>query len=269
MNQIEAGCYKCHKSTPEVPRAASLGMGRDLIRIYGCFGCHRIPGYENIRKVGPDLSTVSGKLTKEWVRKWLANPKDFKSEARMPQVLVQQQQHAAANSTSATSRKSTRLPNTCLRNRNRKSCRQDAQPVMLRPAKKSSNPWDALVATPLVRSRRTPRQSQIRRRHGYNLQNHGSKVNANWVYNWVKDPRQVWPETKMPSLRLTDDEAADVAAYLTSLKNPQFESKPVPETDPATLDAIVVELLKGTVHGNRSPRQVEDDDGGPKDPVRR
>jgi hypothetical protein len=59
MTNIEAGCYKCHNGSPEVPKASHLNGGRDLIRIYGCFGCHKIPGYENIRKVGPDLSTVS------------------------------------------------------------------------------------------------------------------------------------------------------------------------------------------------------------------
>src|SRR5262245_36338167 len=85
MNNIEAGCYKCHNASPDVPKAANLNSGRDLIRIYGCFGCHKLPGYENVRKVGPDLSTVSGKLTKDWIRKWLANPKEFKSQARMPQ----------------------------------------------------------------------------------------------------------------------------------------------------------------------------------------
>src|SRR5262249_17784011 len=50
MNNIEAGCYKCHDASHEVPKAAPLNTGRDLIRIYGCFGCHKIPGYENIRK---------------------------------------------------------------------------------------------------------------------------------------------------------------------------------------------------------------------------
>src|SRR5438552_6326499 len=30
-------------------------------------------------------TTLFRSLTKEWVRKWLMNPKDFKSEARMPQ----------------------------------------------------------------------------------------------------------------------------------------------------------------------------------------
>src|SRR2546422_9534768 len=86
MNNIEAGCYKCHNASPEVPQAAALNGGRDLIRIYGCFRCHKLPGYENIRKVCPDLSTVSGKLKKKWVRKWLEKPKKFKSQARMPQL---------------------------------------------------------------------------------------------------------------------------------------------------------------------------------------
>ncbi len=84
MPNIEAGCYKCHNSSPEVPLAPTLSNGRELIKQFGCFGCHKMPGFEGVRKVGPDLATVSGKLTEDWVKKWLANPKDFKSEARMP-----------------------------------------------------------------------------------------------------------------------------------------------------------------------------------------
>jgi predicted nucleic acid-binding Zn-ribbon protein len=84
MPNVEAGCYKCHNSGPDVPMAASLNNGRELIKQFGCFGCHKLPGFEGIRKVGPDLATVSGKLTEAWVQKWLADPKAFKSEARMP-----------------------------------------------------------------------------------------------------------------------------------------------------------------------------------------
>src|SRR2546428_9867946 len=63
MNNIQAGCYKCHNASPEVPQAAALNGGGDLIRIYRGFRCPQTPGYEKIRQVGPDLSTVSGKLT--------------------------------------------------------------------------------------------------------------------------------------------------------------------------------------------------------------
>jgi cytochrome c2 len=91
-----------------------------------------------------------------------------------------------------------------------------------------------------------PNRLQTRRRHGYNLANQGSKVSANWIANWVEDPRQVWPESKMPSLRLTDSEVADVASYLSSLKNPDWEKKAAPATDPKVLDDVVYEFLRSS-----------------------
>jgi cytochrome c2 len=243
MQQVEAGCYKCHNSSNEVPKAAALGAGRDLIRIYGCFGCHKIPGYDNIRKVGPDLSTVSGKLTKDWVRKWLSNPKEFKSEARMPQFWW--------NSNNSGPEFDKR--NVAEINAISDYLFANSKPKELPPGRTNG---DEAKGKEIVASvgcfgchvdgpiQENPRQSQIRRKHGYSLQAVGSKLTPNWVYNWVKDPQQVWPETKMPSLRLMDDEAANVTAYLTSMKNPDFDKKPWPETDPATLDTIVLQLLR-------------------------
>jgi cbb3-type cytochrome oxidase cytochrome c subunit len=243
LQQVEAGCYKCHNSTNEVPKAANLDTGRDLIRIYGCFGCHKIPGYEGIRKVGPDLSTVSGKLTKDWVRKWLANPKEFKSEARMPQFWW--------NSNNSGPYFDKR--NVAEINAISDFLFANSKPKELPPGKTNG---DAAKGKEIVSSvgcfgchvdgpiQEIPNKSQIRRKHGYSLQAVGSKVTANWVYNWVKDPKQVWPDTKMPSLRLTDDEAANVTAYLESMKNPEFEKKPWPDTDPAMLDEIVLGFLK-------------------------
>jgi len=245
MQQVEAGCYKCHNSTNEVPKAAALDTGRDLIRIYGCFGCHKIPGYENIRKVGPDLSTVSGKITKEWVRKWLSNPKEFKSEARMPQFWW--------NSNNSGPQFDKR--NVAEINAISDYLFANSKPKELPPGHTNGDPakgkeivgsvgcFGCHTDSPIQEN---PRQSQIRRKHGYSLQAVGSKLTPNWVYNWVKDPKQVWPDTKMPSLRLSDEEAANLAAYLTSMRNPDFDKKPWPDTDPATLDTIVLELLKGT-----------------------
>ena len=243
MNGIEAGCYKCHNASPDVPQAAALNNGRDLIRIYGCFGCHKIPGYENIRKVGPDLSTVSGKLTKEWVRKWLMNPKDFKSEARMPQFWW--------NSNNSGPQWDKR--NAAEINAITEYLWSKSKPKELPAGRTGGN---AEAGKQIIESvgcfgchaigpiQDVPNQSQTRRRHGFNLANQGSKVSASWIYNWVKDPAQVWPQTKMPSLRLTDDEAANVAAYLSSLKNPEWEAKPLPQVEEPALDEVTLEFLR-------------------------
>ena len=249
MPNIEAGCYKCHNASPEVPLAPALNNGRDLILQYGCFGCHKIPGYEAARKVGPDLGTVSGKLTQDWVKKWLADPKDFKSEARMPKFWYNSNNTGVINGIDWDKRNVVEI------NAVTGYLFSKSEPQTL-PAKNANG--NVARGKELVESRgcfgchsvgpieETPNRTQTRRRHGYNLASQGSKVSANWIANWVQDPRRVWPESKMPSLRLTDSEVADVAAYLSSQKNPGWEKKAAPPSDAATLDAVVLEFLRAS-----------------------
>ena len=42
-------------------------------------------------------------------------------------------------------------------------------------------------------------------------------ANAEWLYRWLKDPKRYRPKTNMPNLRLTDQEARDIASYLMTL----------------------------------------------------
>jgi len=247
MNKVEAGCYKCHNGSADVPLAPALDGGRDLIRIYGCFGCHKIPGYEGVRKVGPDLATVSGKLTKDWVQKWLANPKDFKSEARMPRFWNNSNNSGNVGGVDWDKRSAAEIHAIT------EFLWSKSKPRVLPAVNPSGN---AAHGKELVETigcfgchavgsiDATPAQPQIRRRHGFNLAAEGSKVSASWIYNWVKDPKLVWPETKMPSLRLTDSEAGDITAYLVSLKNDAWAAKPLPTVDTAALDAVVLEFLR-------------------------
>jgi len=249
MENVEAGCYKCHNSSAEVAQAPALDNGRDLIRIYGCFGCHKIPGYEGVRKVGPDLATVSGKLTKEWVRKWLADPKAFKSEARMPRFWNNSNNSGKTGGVDWDKRSEAEI------NAITEFLWSKSKPKTLPVANPSGN---AAHGKELVETigcygchsvgpiEANSNQSQTRRRHGFNLAAQGSKVSASWAFNWVKDPKAVWPETKMPNLRLTDAEAGDITAYLMSLKNDAWTAKPLPSVDTAALDSVVLEFLRAS-----------------------
>src|SRR5207248_2135992 len=49
---------------------------------------------------------------------------------------------------------------------------------------------------------------------GANLNKEGSKVSAEWLYDWLKNPKNYLPHSRMPSLRLADQEAADLTAYI-------------------------------------------------------
>jgi len=249
MPNVEAGCYKCHNSGPDVPLAASLNNGRELIKQFGCFGCHKLPGFEGIRKVGPDLATVSGKLTEAWVQKWLADPKAFKSEARMPKFWFNSNNSGVIGGVDWDKRNIAEI-NAITKYLFSKSTAKSL------PTKNTNG--NAAHGKELVESRgcfgchavgaitEVPNRTQIRRRHGYNLASQGSKVSANWIANWVANPRDVWPESKMPDLRLTDSEVADITAYLVSLKNPEWEGKTPPQSDSQALDDVVYEFLRSS-----------------------
>jgi cbb3-type cytochrome oxidase cytochrome c subunit len=256
LNRTEASCLKCHRGAGDVPEAPSLNRGRDLVRMYGCFGCHRIPGYEDVRRVGPDLTTVASKLDADWVKRWLAEPRAFKPEARMPQFWF----NSNNSGPDAEARNNTEIAaiTEFLFSRSR--------PNPLVPARTNGNleRGEQLVSNvgclgchavgPIEDD---GSRTQHRRRFGYNLASQGSKVSDEWLFNWVRDPRSVWQETNMPNLRLTDAEAADVTAYLSSLTNPGFDARPVPEIDPAALDEITMEFLRATLTGIESRERLQ------------
>ena len=52
---------------------------------------------------------------------------------------------------------------------------------------------------------------------GPDLSQMASKANAEWLYRWLKDPKRYRPKTNMPNLRVSDQEARDIATYLMTL----------------------------------------------------
>ena len=165
-----------------MPKAAALNTGRDLIRIYGCFGCHKIPGYENIRKVGPDLSTVSGKADQGLGSEVARESEGVQVAGPHAAVLVEQQQQRAHGKapigTSETPRKSTRSPNTSGRSPNRRNCPLDRPTAIAATGKQIVETVGCFGCHAIGPIQEVANQSQIRRRHGYNLENQGSKVTA-------------------------------------------------------------------------------------------
>ena len=51
----------------------------------------------------------------------------------------------------------------------------------------------------------------------------GKRVKADWLYRWLKGPRNYLPLTKMPDSKFSQQEAADVAAFLLQGPGPENE----------------------------------------------
>jgi mono/diheme cytochrome c family protein len=61
---------------------------------------------------------------------------------------------------------------------------------------------------------------------GPNLGKVAQKESGRFIYWWIKDPRGYNPRSRMPSLRLGDDEARALTSYLLSLSPPAATDAP-------------------------------------------
>ena len=244
----ESQCLKCHQGQVEVPKAEQLNAGILLVERYGCFGCHKIKGWESLRKVGPDLGQIASKTNEEWMYRWIKEPRAFRA-TRMPQIwgvrLDETDEQKARNDTEA---------NAVIAYVRDKSGKRDypAPPAGdLVAGRKLFESVGCLACHRVGDDKRgvSGLDAANFRAHGPHLDGTGSKVKAGWLYAWVRNPKSYWHETKMPNLRLTEKEAADVTAYLMSLKNDEFLARPRPALDKKVRDEI---LLKQYLEGQYS-----------------
>lgn len=267
----EAGCLKCHASQVEAPGGEHINKATHMVELYGCHACHKINNWRftNLQKPGPALDGIAEKTTPEWTFRWIASPQRFRSTTRMPAFFYQRNMVG---------------PEVPEAERRQNYKYQDAEIhsiVTYLFTKSTRRPWPAPAAAgdagrgkQLVDSigcmgchiaQDTVRDDKgvvrvakrddfpLERHFGFNLTGVGTKTNPNWVFNWVKNPKAYDPNAPMPSLRLSDAEAADITAYLMTLQKPRFIETPVPPPDPKS----VRELAKGYLINSMTDADAE------------
>jgi mono/diheme cytochrome c family protein len=55
-DNVQASCVVCHENVKELRGAETLSFGIETLERKGCYGCHKIAGYEDMPKIGPVLS---------------------------------------------------------------------------------------------------------------------------------------------------------------------------------------------------------------------
>ena len=84
VKMTEASCAKCHKQQVYVPKAEKLNVAYATYERAGCYACHKTKGFENVKKPGPILTKIDSKLTPDWVKNWIRNPRAVKPTTWMP-----------------------------------------------------------------------------------------------------------------------------------------------------------------------------------------
>ena len=177
----ESACLKCHHEVtelgsserfPEAP-APKVTRGHQLVRKYGCFGCHEINGYDGPEQIGPDmrlepnvfaaalqLRTDPGyaTLTAEqagWADELVQHPDRDGVRRRLYEVLVADQESDGPQLSADTH----------------------------------------AHLTPLFKDSERPGQL---RKAGPSLRYIGNKVDLAFLSDWIRKPKNFRPTTRMP-----------------------------------------------------------------------
>ena len=248
LKHIQAGCFQCHGREASIKGADQLNLGLQLIEKSGCYGCHQIEKYKDRSKPGPNLTHLSAKVTKDWAYRWISDPHSFRPDTWMPSFF-RQSNTKDAESVSRAQQEIHAIVAALFGD-------DQAFPIEQVPLKGDPKSGEELVASigcmgchqTLPRAKglsTTP--DQLRREHGPVLTGLGSKTTEPWIYQWLKNPHRYHPHTRMPSLRLTNQEAADIASFLILDRNTSFENVPIPGVNEEIVNEIVFDLFS-TVH---------------------
>jgi len=244
VKMTEASCAKCHKQQVFIPKADALTVAYATYERAGCYACHKTKGFENMRKPGPILTKIDSKLSKDWVKNWIRNPRAVKPTTWMPRFFY--------NSNNSS-------PEDAVRNEaeiNGIVSYLFANTESHEFAVKSPPRGDAKNGEKIVKEigcqgchvvgEGSREAAGPRRTFGQPLENIGNKTSYEWIFNWVRDPKHYSPATFMPNLRLTDAQVADVATYLVDLKGPAGDA-PKASFDQKATDDTLLDYLKAVL----------------------
>jgi mono/diheme cytochrome c family protein len=237
LSQTEAGCVKCHNEVEFIPGATVLNEGRRNMEKFGCYACHKIEGWEHKRTPGPSLKKIASKVDKEFFKNWVWDPKSFNKHANMPRFFGQ-----SNNSKPEFMKKNIAEVN--------------AMAEFIWDKSKPYKPFMKFVKGDAKRGKELTAQVGCMGCHGVEdyadeskkinayagpyLTGTGSKVDPDWLVSWLKKPSHYQEDTIMPSFRLSDKEANDIATYLLSLRNKKFDQLRFSSLDKAARDEILV-----------------------------
>lgn len=219
----EAGCQKCHANRIWLNHADKLTLAQEKVRRWGCFGCHDIEGYNQLAKVAPRLDKITSKVTTSWMYDWVKNPKNFRPDTRMPNFRMPDSEVVAV--TAYLQSVSADIPGDDWPRYRGAGDAISGREIVSRVGCLGCHQIGDMAQT----ASDVPRAMAIN--HGPTLSRIGSKVTGEWLFGWLKDPRAYNPDTRMPSLRLTDPEAEDVTAYLLTLRDGGYQALPMPAVD--------------------------------------
>src|SRR5215469_10996658 len=246
MHFIQASCGTCHQS--DLPQTPQLARGRRLLAELNCQGCHKMQGIERPAMLGPDLSSIGTKVSREWIYKWLKEPRtivdkdgnvtvngvETEEEARMPKFRLTEDELKALSGYLSVQRVKALVP-------------YKISPAVVTAW--SKNP--ELISQGELRFRqmfcstchslavtRAGETKLIGGEIGPELTKVGSKVNEEWLIAWLRNPKSYLEHSNMPRYGWSDEDLYKVSQYVMNKLTDSDLLTNVPQLGAATEEEI-------------------------------
>jgi len=200
----QSSCGQCHRGN--LTGAAQLNEGRYLLSRYGCAHCHtiKLPAGTAMQPTDdpPSLEHVADKTTREWIYAWLKDPQAYALTASMPNFKLSD---ADARDISAfLIASSSAIP-------------QDTAPVNAAKTAPDPTAGATLYGESFCASCHAVQNAAgniVGGDVGPELTRVGSKVKAEWLQVWLRNPRIYDPGTAMPHYRFDDHQVSVLTGFL-------------------------------------------------------
>lgn len=225
----EGSCGTCHRA--DLAQTPHLNHGRQLIVKFNCIACHQLQDVERSAMLGPDLTNVGTKVTREWIYKWLKDPRTLTdvdgkvivdgiyTDPRMPRFQLSDHDLRALSAYLSVQRA-------------KPLKRYSFGPRVLGVAARNGNAADQgqvrfnemfCVTCHALAVNRGGETTLIGGDIGPELTKVGTKVKPEWLTAWLHDPEGYLQHTKMPRYQWSDETLFEVTQYiLTRLTDPDL-----------------------------------------------
>ncbi|MEX1232317.1 MAG: c-type cytochrome [Planctomycetaceae bacterium] len=249
----QAMCLKCHHTVVELginpefgPTAPKLYEGWDLVKTFGCFGCHEIHGTDGGMPIGPDLRLEPNYTAYSLFARMLLEDPALQDPAEgfdeLHRLATEVERHPSDSVTR------NKLRELLAAEKTRLAAAAHGDAAGEADDEKSTEEGDDEPAPKLRPSSLALAEQFIddenpgkMRKVGPSLMHVGSKTTPDFVYHWTEEPKRFRPTTRMPQFfhltnlqddlakRLQPAELAGIATYLMDKSLPLELQQPAEE----------------------------------------
>ena len=221
---IQGACGSCHRNAlAETPK---LNRGRELLVEFNCVGCHRLQGITRPEMLAPDLTSIGTKVTREWLYKWLKEPRtilddagntlvngvETEEEPRMPKFRLNEPELRGLSAYLSSLRSQPVAP---YKFDPRVVAAWEKKPDLVDEGEVRFRQMFCTTCHALAVTR-AGETKLIGGDIGPELTKVGSKVNPDWLVAWLRDPQGYLPQAQMPRYQWSDEDLYKVTHYITA-----------------------------------------------------